>query len=437
MTGRLADLPHTPGEHFKLHFFRAILQLRERLLEARPPDEHATGVGFLDAYFAQLGRVGHADARPGAQGAWDADLLAWERATPGHLPLRALREAAGLDAKAMGLLFAIGLVEEDPRFASLFDALQGRAGRDRPTPALLVNWWDGEGPGDVRAALRQLLDLGLCEPADGAQVRPDTGLQVAPLAWDLLRGDTLADLGRGVRHLPREALTPLDELIAPPELVASLRALPALIADGDVRTVIVRGPRAGGRKTVLGALAAATGRGALAFGRLGAGEGVPRLAGALATLLHAVPVVELRPRARGDRRARRGRAPSTDRSAIALGRQGGAGGPVVDGAITLVLGLPDAPARRRHWAAGLGETGGADLDALAGRFRMTGGNIRRAARLARSAAALDGRRPPAPADVRSAGRALGREPLDTLAVALPPAGDWSQLAVGRPRRARS
>ncbi len=434
MTGRLADLPHTPGEHFKLHFFRAILQLRERLLEARPPDEHATGIGFLDAYFAQLGRVGHADARPGAQGAWDADLLAWERATPGHLPLRALREAAGLDAKAMGLLFAIGLVEEDPRFASLFDALQGRAGRDRPTPALLVNWWDGEGPGGVRAALRQLLDLGLCEPADGAQVRPDTGLQVAPLAWDLLRGDTLADLGRGVRHLPREALTPLDELIAPPELVASLRALPALIADGDVRTVIVRGPRAGGRKTVLGALAAATGRGALAFGRLGAGEGVPRLAGVLATLLHAVPVVELDLAPAETAELERPRALDGP-LAIALGRQGGAGGPVVDGAITLALGLPDAPARRRHWAAILGETGGADLDALAGRFRMTGGNIRRAARLARSAAALDGGgRRPRPTCGAQAARSAARRSTRSPSRCRPPAtGAGSRWTTARAR----
>jgi len=62
---------------------------------------------------------------------------------------------------------------------------------------------------------------------------------------------------------------------------------------------------------------------------------------------------------------------------------------------------------------------------------MTGGNIRRAAAVARATAALGGRAAVTADDVREAGRALSREALDTLAAHVPPplAGEWDQLAV--------
>jgi hypothetical protein len=419
MSSRVADIPRTAQEHFKLHFFGAILQLRERLREFRPGEGETARLAFLGGYFAELDRVGQTGKGPEALAAWGRDREAWERHATGHLPIRALRDAAGLDDRALALLFAIGLVEEDPRFALLFDVLQGGAGHQRPTVGLLVGWWEDASPGDMRAALRQLLDLGVCGLGDGDSLRPECALQVAPLVWDLLRGDAVEDVGDGVRHHARATLAPAEALVVPPEVRASLRALPPLLEDGSVSTVVVRGPRAGGRRTVLGALAASAGRGVLAVPRL------DRRAGVLATLLHAVPllVLELGPA----ETAELSRPAGLDGPlGIVLGRQGGIGGSAMDGAITLTLGLPDADARRRHWEATLGH--GADVELLADRFRMTGGNIRRVARLARAAVALDGGRRVEPADVRHAGRALGRETLDTLAAALPPAGDWSRLA---------
>jgi ATPase family associated with various cellular activities (AAA) len=164
----------------------------------------------------------------------------------------------------------------------------------------------------------------------------------------------------------------------------------------------------------------------LQIGRLADGADIPPLAGPLATLLHAVPVAELD--LAPAETAELTRPPAlAGPVAVAIGRQGGLAGSTADGAVTLTLGVPEAAARRRHWEAALGD--GADVDELAARFRMTGGNIRRVARLARASAALAGSPSIEPADVRRAGRALGREALDTLAVPLPPAGDWSCVAV--------
>jgi SpoVK/Ycf46/Vps4 family AAA+-type ATPase len=60
---------------------------------------------------------------------------------------------------------------------------------------------------------------------------------------------------------------------------------------------------------------------------------------------------------------------------------------------------------------------------------MTGGNIRRAAGLARTYAALDGRTAITDADMRQASRALNRQALDALATHLPTGGDWSHVVV--------
>jgi SpoVK/Ycf46/Vps4 family AAA+-type ATPase len=61
---------------------------------------------------------------------------------------------------------------------------------------------------------------------------------------------------------------------------------------------------------------------------------------------------------------------------------------------------------------------------------MTGGSIRRAARLAVSNAALEGEQSVTLAGVRTACRALNRQALDTLAVEITASGDWGDLAVG-------
>jgi hypothetical protein len=154
-----------------------------------------------------------------------------------------------------------------------------------------------------------------------------------------------------------------------------------------------------------------------------------RLAGPLAACLNALPViaVELAP---GETLSLP-RIECTDAPlAVVLGRQGGVAGEGVERAVTLNLDMPDRDARLAHWRDALGASPCRDLEEIAAGFRLTGGNVRRAARLARVYAGLDGRAEVGTADVREAERALGREALETLAARVQTEGDWGLLAAG-------
>src|SRR5262249_61542781 len=65
------------------------------------------------------------------------------------------------------------------------------------------------------------------------------------------------------RYVPPDALTRADDMVLTPSLAHALTAVPRLVASGDARTIVVRGPLHNGRRTLLGALARATGRGML------------------------------------------------------------------------------------------------------------------------------------------------------------------------------
>src|SRR5262249_21090137 len=146
------------------------------------------------------------------------------------------------------------------------------------------------------------------------------------------------------------------------------------------------------------------------------GDGI---AGPLATLLDAVPVVvvDTTPGATEEL------PPLTP--LIALG--GPRGGIRAENAITIRLSAPEHTLRAAPWAAGLGDQ--AVASDLGARLRTTSGTIRRAASLARGEALLAGRSQPSERDVRLAMRSLEAEALETLATRVPVVGDWSDLAV--------
>src|SRR5262249_5501892 len=153
-----------------------------------------------------------------------------------------------------------------------------------------------------------------------------------------------------------------------------------------------------------------------------------RLIGPLATLLHAMPaiVVDI---PLGETAV----LPVLDGYrgpvGIVLGKPGGLRGAGVEQAVTIHMSIPDADARRQHWLRSVGRYTVRDVDWIGARFRMTSGNIHRAAGLACSHAALAGRDSITPADVQHACRTLNRQTLDTLATHVPTTGNWSQLAV--------
>ncbi len=427
-----ASLAPTPAVHFKLYFYAAVLHLINQVVRICGSQTDALEqFPFLASYNNEL--AGH-----GLEGLsydqaliwWEAALREWEAGVAGHLPLRALRAAAGLEHADLTLLVGVGLVEEDTSFGALVEMMQSMPGQHRPTVGLLNAWWSpADGHTAVQASIRHLHDLGLLEIVNPDAPRVEWALQVPRLLWDALTGMQHAQVAPWARYRPPAELIVLDDLIVPDPIRQRLELLPALLAAGEAQALVVRGPHHNGRRTLLGAVARALGRGVLEIDGLSQPDDLRwRLVGPLATVLGALPVIGAEPGS-GEMLALPQLNGYAGPLGVVAGRQGGLSGPQLERAVALTLELPDAGARREHWQAALGACSARDLDALEGRFRMTGGNIRRAARLAQSYAALAGHSTITPDDVQQAGRALNRQALDTLAAHVPVSGDWSLMAV--------
>ncbi len=420
-------VPPTAASHFRLYWFAAVTRVLARV---RASDEFPFLAGYHDE-LAALGAEGRDDAW------WQAALSAWERRVPGHLPTRALREAAGLDHRALTLLFCVGLTEEDARFGLLFEHLQATPGVHRPTLGLLQAWWNADG-GEARTALEPLREAGLLRVTNPDAPRIEWAFEVPGTLWDALRGDVRARPLPWLRHRPASELPESSRLILPDTLRDTVERLPPLLARREVRTLLVRGPRHGGRRTLVGALARSLGRGLLEVelpsprndehARLATPrhDERARLAGTLATLLHAVPAFVVDP-APGEVTELPGLGACDAPVAVVLGRTGGVGG-TVERAVTLTLEMPDPAARRAHWLRA-GAVEEAELDTLSTRFRLSSGHIHAAAELARAQAALAGRTTLTAEDVRRAVGGLDRQALDALATRMETGGDWSELAV--------
>ena len=409
------------------HYVTQILGSSETTFEQFP---------FLVGYNNELAEGGLAGMNSGDAITWWLDSLrTWEERATNHLPLRALRQAARLDHSDMIFLISVGLIEEDLRFGLVFEAMQGTPGQHRATPSLLNAWWREEnGWTDARANLHRLRELGLVRVVNPEAPRLDWALEVPSPLWDALRGEQSASPAPWLHYSPQNELAELNELILPNELHSQLRDTPGLLASGEAQAVIVRGAHGNGRRTLLGAIAGALGLGLLEVtGPARADDERWRLVGPLSTALNALPAIvfELAP----EETMVVPRLTARDGpSGIVLGKQGGLGGDGVERALTFNVEMPDPNLRRRHWLRACGEENLADIDGISERFRLTGGNIHRAARLAQAYAALAGHQAITVADAQQATRALNRQILDGLTVRLFTLGDWNQLAVGEDTR---
>jgi predicted nucleic acid-binding protein len=429
-----ANIPPTPEGHFKLYFYAAILYVLDhvtRLFDA--PEAALQEFPFLLGYHQQLAGCGleGQDISEAAQW-WQTALLEWEDTIDDHLPLRALREAAQIDHAALTQLITAGLIEEDPRFGVMFDTLQGSSGYQRPTIGLLSAWQNGEQ--DTRSNLRHLQQLGLIHIINPEAPRLDQGLQVPAPIWDALSGARPEVIAPWAHYRLPAGLVPSDDLILPAALHDTLHTLPTLLTSGEVQAVVVRGPRHNGRHTLLGALAREVGRGLLEIDQarqLDADHW--RLIGPLSTLLHTLPVLtyELAP---GESAEVNPLVGCDSPIGVVLSRTGGLAGAardsaMIDRAVVITLELPDQTLRRQHWQRAAATHPIGDLNSIGDRYRLTSGNIYRAAQLAGAQASLANRDTIELEDVQHASRTLNRQTLETLAVHLPATGDWSQLAV--------
>src|SRR6185503_6824666 len=251
----------------------------------------------------------------------------------------------------------------------------------------------------------------LLEPAEndhGDAPRP------ARVVWRVLRADPGEIALSWARAHPLEDAQPLRSLILPPTVRRPAETLPDALREGIARAVVVRGSEGSGRRTLLASLARGMGRGWI---EVEAAELEPANwleLGALATALAAVPIVRVRPSI-GETVAVPGIRGYAGPIGFVLPVHGGVAGPDLERAVTIAIPTPTQSERIRHWSAAIpgGELEGAA--AVANRYRLAGGTIRRVAELARATARLDGRRAIVAADVQVAIRELRGRALESLA----------------------
>jgi len=425
-----ADFATTPAEHFRLHFFGAVLVCIEQAGTCCGSFETALErFPFLVGYNNELAQRLSGLSAQEAFIRWCAGLEAWESRATGHLPLRAVRRLLGLDVAAAMCLVTVGLAEEDPRFGALFETLQGTPGQRRPLSGLLRQCWrEHLATEDFSSMLRQGRHLGVLRVSNADATQHDLALEIPPAIWEALRGDAFGSGVSWAGHHPAQSLSALEELILAPKIVAAAAALPGLITSGQTRAVIVRGARHNGRRTLLAALARSLGRGVLEVrGTEKIENSRWREAAVLGVLRNALPIVafELGP---GETLSLPDDWPSSVPLGVVLGKQGGVVGELAAHAVTLSFPLPDLEARNAHWRRCLPQAAPELIAEISARHRIPSGQIQRAAGLARMRATLAGDRKSAGAYVIEALRALNREALDALARRLPAEGDWSCLS---------
>ena len=425
------DIPNTNAAHFDLCFLAAVSDLMRRLEKVFGTREAVFAeFPFLRNYDEQLaGR--EPDILPDENAAdwWENALLDWEKKCPAQLPLSELRKKFSLSFSHLVLLLTIGLVEEDARFGAVFEFLNETSEEKRPTFGLLNNWQrENEDKSSALLLTTRLRDLGLIQFGNSENPRSERTLQVSEILWDVLRGEMESSSGDLVKFTDSSELLPLDGLILSDDLRRQISVLPSIIKRGEIQTVIVRGAHHNSRKTILGAIAHSLEMGLLEVKNAEIKNDENwKLIGTLSVLLKAMPVFSLDV-APGETIEFPPISKAVKAVGVTLGKQGGIGGEASEKSITLTVNLPDENERRVHWLECL--TDSDELEEISERFRLSGGNIRRAAALAASYSALENRKKITLSDIQQAARTLNRQSLDTLATHLEPLeADWEFLAV--------
>ncbi|MDT7689979.1 MAG: hypothetical protein QOE46_2738 [Acidobacteriota bacterium] len=361
---------------------------------------------------------------------WRAQTREWERGARGRLPLRELSLRLRLSHGEQTALVLAGLVEEDIRFGSLFVALQEPLAARRPCLGLLgALAFEGEG-GDWWTPSRRLIEAGLVVAENQSAPRSEWVVRVPPHIWDALRGRPIGFVSDECRLYSRHEFPTLKRLSLDAETRKQLCAVPAAVAGGQLKAVVLRGMAGSGRRTIMGSLARAMRRDLLFYDRcMQQSDDVWRLLGPLATLTGALPVIALDP-SPGETVELPALKGYEGAVGVVMRREGGVSGTALNRAVTITLPPPEAAHRDEAWRRALAERAGEDLPLIVERFLLPLGNLERAAAVAAGYAALERREKVTAADVQLACRSLNRQRLDTLAQRLEVGGgSWDDLVV--------
>jgi hypothetical protein len=426
------EVPRSARGHFALMIYAAIQRLIEHLdnLPEHAGDSLREKFVFLSGYSDELTRQLPEGVSGHASQWWRMALHQWEGDGDRSWPWRRLAERAIEDFDRRLIVALVGLVEEDSRFGTVFQALQSPLPHRRPTIELVGQILGGVQSGqDAWTLCAPLLEQGWLVCPNREAPRAEWVLRVPTPVWSLLRGDTAQRVFPGCEYLGAGNPGDIDELIFSTSTLDRLHNLPPLLADLTVTTLVLRADPGTDSVEVARAIAAVLGKGLLLVRSnvLEAQEAIGVI-GPLATLLGAILSCEYE----------LGPGDTTDPPALngyqgpimlLMGLEGGLHSRRIENSLTLELPRPNGALRQRWWQRALGKSQDTGVEALSERFHLSGKYITTLAKMARSEAALHGDAVIGIEAVHNASRALNRQYLDTLADRLDACGSWAELIV--------
>ena len=452
MVNAFADMEHDAAGHFRLNFHAAVYHLIHALRRlgaggSATLDQALKEHPFLGRYLEQmLPQIPDDLSGTDALAWWRAEIEDWETEAPADLPLVALSRDVGLGFNGRMALMIAALGEEDSRFGTLFEALQSPLASRRPSLELVGHILaNGDAGSDASGwtVCRDLLTFGLIDVVNPDAPRSEWTIKLPTPVWRMIRGDRGGDLLPRCKLLEAGDFSPIADLILDNELLVRLDRLPALIEEGKVCTLVVKGMPGSDQLQVLGSVARALGRGlAVLQGtaeKSGDAVNVHRpsepLLGPICIMGRYLPVFvyDLAP---GETTAVPAMPGYDGPLGIVLGPEGGLSAATTRAALTVSLPLLSAEQRQRCWRRALRNHIGAGLPQLSERFLLPAGHLRELAEMAIGHAALDQRQIVEIGDIREACRALNRHKLDTYAAYLDGGGSWRDLAVSEATAAR-
>jgi hypothetical protein len=353
--------------------------------------------------------------------AWNAALEDSIATQPqvANFPLGQLRQT-GLTNDHLWALMLVGLVELDARFGRVYSELYPLPDEFRLTVGLLDDLLHFNRPDNKRSGWQLAQDLnryGLVNRHYPDRPRAAQALSVPSPVWDTLCGEPLSEPTPHLSHLPQSDFKTLEELesLLPDDLLKRLRRFPTLVSKELIRGVILRGMRGCGRLRALGAVARHLGQDILHIQRppLETLPDLCRLAGALAILKGAIPVIDLE-LAPGETVTLPPLTGYEGMFGVILNREGSLQGPQAEKCLTLEVPTSNHQARQRQWSQVLSaEVNGtqAVVDQVSQRYHLNLGTVEQAGHLARAYAALNEHPHVEVGDVQDAYRSLNQQSL--------------------------